>query len=306
MKKQPTRDLIGYGDAPPRANWPGDARLALNIVVNYEEGAEYCVLNGDGRPETALSDLSGLEPRPGIRILNIEQVYEYGSRIGFWRVLRTLQERRLPFTINAVGLALEQNPKAAEAIAAADCDVQSHAWRWIDYQDVGEDEERRHIALCVEAIARLTGERPLGWYTGRPSLNTRRLVVEEGGFLYDSDCYNDELPYWSNDFGRPHLILPYCLDTNDSRFTRAQGFDLGEEFFVYLRDTFDCLYGEGGDRPTMMTVGLHGRLVGRPGRIAGLARFLDHVMTHDRVWICRRNQIAKHWIAEHPYQADTA
>ena len=304
MEREPRRDLIGYANDPPRADWPGGAHLALNLVINYEEGAEYCVLNGDGRPETALSDLSGLEPVPGTRILNIEQVYEYGSRIGFWRVLRTLEARQLPFTVNAVGLALEQNPAAARAIAAADCDVQPHAWRWIDYQYLGEDEERRHIAQCVETIARLTGERPLGWYTGRPSLNTRRLVVEEGGFLYDSDCYNDELPYWTTDFGRPHLILPYCLDTNDSRFTRAQGFDLAEEFFTYLRDTFDCLYAEGAQRPAMMTVGLHGRLVGRPGRIAGLARFLDHVMAHDHVWICKRNDIARHWIETHPFRAD--
>ncbi len=302
MPPTPQRDLIGYGNRPPHANWPGGARLALNIVVNYEEGAEYCLLNGDQRPETALSDLTGIEAVPGIRILNSESIYEFGSRIGFWRVLKTLQDLQLPFTVNAVGLALEQNPLAAEAIAAANCDVQSHAWRWIDYQDMDEAEERRHVARCIETIARLTGERPLGWYTGRPSLNTRRLVVEEGGFLYDSDCYNDELPHWTTDFGRPHLILPYCLDTNDSRFTRAQGFDLAEEFFVYLRDSFDCLYGEGAERPAMLTVGLHGRLVGRPGRISGLARFLDHVLGHDDVWICQRNQIARHWISEHPYR----
>jgi len=301
MAQGPGRDLIGYGTHSPQPDWPGGARLALNIVVNYEEGAENCLLNGDAGPETLLSDLSGLESVPGTRILNIESVYEYGSRVGFWRVLGVLRERALPFTINAVGLALERSPTAAAAIAEADCDVQAHGWRWIDYQYMGEAEERRHIGLCVEAIARLTGERPLGWYSGRPSLNTRRLVVEEGGFLYDSDAYNDELPYWTRDFGRPHLVLPYCLDTNDSRFTRAQGFDLAEQFFVYLRDTFDCLYAEGAEQPKMMTVGLHGRLVGRPGRIAGLSRFLDHAMAHERVWICKRNDIARHWIERHPW-----
>ena len=215
-------------------------------------------------------------------------------------MLRAFQSRGLPCTINAVGLALEQNPKAAAAIATADVDVQSHGWRWIDYQFVGEDEERRHIHNCVATITRLTGSRPLGWYTGRPSLNTRRLVVEEGGFLYDSNAYNDDLPYWSNDCGRPHLILPYCLDTNDSRFTRAQGFDLAEQCFAYFRDSFDCLYREGAVGGKMLTIGLHGRLIGRPGRIAALERFLDHVLAHDGVWICKRIEIARHWIERHP------
>ncbi len=303
MPDAPSRDLIGYAGRPPDPDWPGGARIALNFVLNYEEGAEYCLLNGDAFPETSLSDLSGLEPLPGTRHLNIESAYEYGSRVGFWRILRVFQERGLPFTINAVGLALEQNPRAAEAIAVADADVQSHAWRWIDYQFVGEAEEREHIRKCVETIERLTGARPLGWYSGRPSLNTRRLVVEEGGFLYDSDAYNDDLPYWNCDHGRPHLVIPYSLDANDSRFTRAQGFNRADDFFSYVKDAFDCLYAEGEHAGKMLSVGLHCRLVGRAGRIAGLTRFLDHVQRHDRVWICKRLEIARHWIARHPYTA---
>ncbi len=301
MNPGPSRDLIGYGQKRPQADWPGGARLALNLVLNYEEGAEYCLLNGDKVPETLLSDLSGLEPIPGVRHLNIESAYEYGSRVGVWRILKTLEARGHAFTVNAVGLALEQNPEAAAAIAAANCDVQSHAYRWIDYQFMAEAEERDDIRKAIAAIERLTGTRPLGWYTGRPSLNTRRLVVEEGGFLYDSDSYNDDLPYWTNDFGRPHLVLPYCLDTNDSRFTRAQGFNLAEEWASYMRDCFDCLYGEGADSPRMMTVGLHCRLIGRPGRIAAFQRFLDHVEKHADVWVCQRLEIARHWIAVHPF-----
>jgi putative urate catabolism protein len=301
MIEGPPRDLIGYGARPPHAAWPGGARLALNLVVNYEEGAEYCLLNGDPHSETILSDLSGLTPRRGGRELNIESAYEYGSRAGLWRILRLLEGRRLPYTVYAVGQALEQNPEAAAAIAAADCDVVSHAWRWIDYQEVPEEEERDHVRRCVAAIERLTGARPVGWYTGRPSLNTRRLVVEDGGFLYDCDAYNDDLPYWTLVAGKPHLVICHTLDNNDSRFSRAQGFDLAEEFFTYIRDGFDWLYAEGAEAPKMMTVAVHCRLIGRPGRIAGLARFLDHVQRHDDVWICQRQAIARHWIAQHPY-----
>jgi len=270
-------------------------------VVNYEEGAEYCVLNGDAHSETILSDLSTLEPRWGGRELNIESGYEYGSRCGIWRVLRLLEDRGIAFTTYAVGLALEQNPDAAAAIGAANCDVVSHAWRWIDYHDMAEDEERDHIRRCVETIERLTGARPIGWYTGRPSPNTRRLVVEEGGFLYDSDAYNDDLPYWTEVAGQPHLVICHTHDNNDSRFARAQGFTLAEEFFTYIKDAFDWLYAEGAEAPKMMTVAVHCRLIGRPGRIAGLARFLDHVQRQDDVWICRRGEIARHWIANHPH-----
>ncbi len=301
MSAEPPRDLIGYGASPPDPAWPGGARLALNLVVNYEEGAEYCLLNGDDRSETILSELGGLAPLQGARDLNMESNYEYGSRAGFWRVLRLFQERGLPFTTYAVSLALEQNPRAAAAIAAADCDVVAHGWRWIDYREVAEATEREHIARSVATIEHLTGARPLGWYTGRPSANTRRLVVEDGGFLYDSDAYNDELPYWTHVGGRSHLIICHTLDCNDSRFSRAQGFDLAEHFATYMTDTFDTLYAEGARSPKLLTVAVHGRLIGRPGRIAGLARFLDHVARHDKVWVCKRENVARHWIARHPY-----
>lgn len=300
----PTRDLAGYGRTLPRADWPGDARVAVNLVLNFEEGAEYSVLNGDAHSETILSDLGGLTPLQGERDLNIESLYEYGSRIGVWRILRTLEERRLPFTVYAVGQALEANPDAAAAFAAADCDVVSHGWRWIDYRTVPAEVERAHIGRCVETITRLTGRRPIGWYTGRPSANTRRLVVEEGGFLYDCDAYNDDLPYWVEVEGKPHLVICHSFDCNDSRFSRGQGFDVADDFFTYLKDTFACLYEEGAERPRIMTIGLHCRLVGRPGRIAGLARFLDYATSHDRVWFCRRDAIAQHWIEHHPHGRD--
>jgi allantoinase len=296
------RDLIGYGARPPDPAWPRSARLAFNLVVNYEEGAEYCVLNGDARSESILSDLAMVEPRWGERDLNMESGYEYGSRCGLWRVLRLLEEREFAFTTYAVGQALEHNPEAAAAIAAADCDVVSHAWRWIDYHGMAADEERAHIRRSVDTIARLIGTRAVGWYTGRPSLNTRRLVVEEGGFLYDCDAYNDDLPYWTVVAGKPHLVICHSFDHNDSRFARAPGFVLADDFFTYVRNAFDWLYAEGAEAPKMMTVAVHCRLIGRPGRIAGLARLLDHVQRHNDVWICQRGEIARHWIATHPYQ----
>lgn len=294
------RDLIGYAGDPPFADWPGGARIAVNFCVNYEEGAEYCLLNGDDQHETLFTDLGAMEALAGERHLNIESAYEYGSRVGFWRILEVLTKRRLKFTVNAVGLALEQNPAAAEAIARADCDIQAHAWRWIDYQFVEEETEREHIRLCVDTIQRLTGARPLGWYTGRPSLNTRRLVVEEGGFLYDSDSYNDDLPYWTHQYGSPHLVLPYSLDTNDSSFTRPIGFSTADEAVRYWCDSFERLLREGQSRPKMMTIGLHGRIIGRPGRIGALERFLDHLDRRDGVWVCRRVDIARHWMERHP------
>ncbi len=300
QQQKPGRDFVGYGGRPPDPAWPGGARLAVNLVLNYEEGAEYSLGEGDGIAESVLSDLAAAPPIEGGRNLNIESLYEYGSRVGFWRILELFRERALPFTVNAVGRALELNPRAAAAIAEADADVQSHGWRWIDYHAVPEDVEREHIAQCVETIERLVGAPPLGWYTGRPSPNTRRLVVEHGGFLYDSDAYNDDLPYWTTDYGRPHLILPYSLDCNDSRCARNQGFDHADDFFVFMRDVFDWLYREGEKTPRMMSVGLHCRLIGRPGRIAGLARFLDYLMAHDKVWICKRLEIARHWLEHHP------
>lgn len=302
MTWQPERDLLGYGATPPDPEWPAGARLAINFVLNYEEGAEYCVLNGDAHSETLLSDLSGLETLHAARNLNIESAYEYGSRVGVWRILDVFRSRALPLTVYAVGLALEQNPAIAAVIKAENYDVVCHGWRWIDYQHVDESEEREHIRRSVESVERLTGERPAGWYTGRPSLNTRRLVVEHGGFLYDSDAYNDDLPYWVLVDGKPHLVICHALDTNDSRFSRGQGFDLAEEWFVYMRDAFDWLYQEGATHPRFMTVAFHCRLIGRPGRMAALTRFLDHVQSHSDVWICKRLEVARHWIRHHPYQ----
>ena len=297
------RDLKGYGRTPPQAEWPNGARLALSIVLNYEEGAEYSVLHGDPHSESILSDLGVASPLIGARNLNIEQLYGYGSRVGIWRLLDLFGERRIPLTVYAVGMALERNPDVATAIVAAGHEVASHGWRWIDYQDMPEAEERQHISRAVATIERLTGQRPLGWYTGRPSPNTRKLVVAEGGFLYDSDAYDDDLPYWVTVDGKGHLVIPYSFDNNDSRFTRSQGFDLADEFFAYLRDGFDWLYAEGAKTPRMMSVGLHCRLIGKPGRIGGLTKFLDHVRRHDDVWLCRRVDIARHWHARHPYGA---
>lgn len=292
----PSRDLIGYGASPPDAGWPDGARVAVNFCLNYEEGAERHIDHGDGVSEHILADVMA-SPRFGGRDPSMESQYDFGARAGFWRILDCFLSRGLDFTVNAVGQALTLNPAAAEAIAKSGADLHAHGWRWIDYADVPEDVEREHIRLTVDTIRDLTGARPVGWYTGRPSLNTRRLVVEEGGFLYDSDVYNDDLPYWTHDHGCPHLVIPYSLDTNDSRFMRTSGFVTGDDFFSYNRDSFDTLYEEGG---RMMTIGLHARMIGRAGRIGGLKRLLDHMMAHDAVWIARREDIARHWIATHP------
>lgn len=294
------RDLIGYGRKPPDPKWPGGARIALQFVLNYEEGAENAILHGDAASEAFLSEIIGARPLVGQRNLNMESIYEYGSRAGFWRLWRLFSSRGIPLTVYAVGMALARHPEAGHAMAEAGFEVASHGWRWIDYHEVPEAEEREHIGLAVEAIERITGTPPVGWYTGRISPNTRRLVVEHGGFLYDADSYADDLPYWNFEYGRPHLIVPYTLDTNDMRFAVAQGFNSGEQFFTYLRDAFDVLYAEGAAAPKMLSVGLHCRLTGRPGRIAALARFLDHIQRHDRVWICRREEIARHWHEHHP------
>jgi putative urate catabolism protein len=299
----PPRDLIGYGANPPFADWPGGARVAVSFVMNYEEGAEYNVLNGDAHSETLLSDLYGLEPLRGLRHMNIESAYEYGSRTGFWNLMELFADRELPVTIYAVADALERNPEAAAAIKAAGYEVVSHGLRWIDYQYFSREDELRHMLASVDIIERMIGERPVGWYTGRPSPNTRQLVVETGLFEYDSDAYNDDLPYWTVVGGTPHLVVPYTLDNNDSRFTRGQGFDVGEEFFQYLKDGFDYLYAQGERRPRMMSVGLHCRMIGRPGRIGSLARFIDYVKGHDRVWLPFRRDIARHWKARHPFPA---
>ena len=300
------RDLVGYGPTPPDPQWPGRARLALQLVMNYEEGGERSVLHGDAEAESFLHEVVGGAPVRGARNLQVESVYEYGSRAGFWRLLRLFREREIKISVFAVAMALERYPDAARAIVDAGHEVVSHGWRWIDYQFVSEAVEREHLQRAVESLTKVTGTRPVGWYTGRLSPNTRRLVVESGGFLYDSDAYNDDLPYWVEVEGRPHLVIPYTLDNNDMKFGGVQGFNTGEDFFTYLKDAFDVLYAEGAEHPKMMSVGLHMRLAGRPGRAAALARFLDYVAKHDRVWICRRVDIAHHWIATHPFRPPVA
>ncbi len=299
------RDMVGYGPTPPPANWPGGARIALQFVLNYEEGGENCVLHGDPASESFLSEIVAARPIAGARHMSMESIYEYGSRVGVWRLLNLFAGYRIPLTVFAVGMALERNPRVAEAVVAAGHEICSHGWRWIDYQDVPEAVEREHLERAVEVITRLTGERPLGWYTGRTSPNTRRLVVEDGGFVYDADDYNDDLPFWTEVVGRPHLVVPYTLDVNDMRFASPQGFNCGEQYFTYLKDSFDVLYAEGERHPRMMSVGLHCRLAGRPGRFAALQRFLRHVLAHEDVWMCRRIDIARHWIQTHPCNAAT-
>lgn len=293
------RDMIGYGSRPVHPHWPSDARIAVQFVINYEEGSENCILHGDAASEAFLSEIVGAAPLPGARHMNMESIYEYGSRAGFWRLLRLFTERSMPVTVYGVAMALERNPQAVQAMLAAGWEIASHGYRWIDYQFVPEELERDHLRKAVEIHARVTGSRPLGWYLGRCSPNTRRLVVEEGGFLYDADSYSDDLPYWNTDFGRPHLVIPYTLDANDMRFATTQGFNAGDQFFAYLRDSFDVLYTEGAVQPKMLSIGLHCRLAGRPGRAAAVARFLDYVLAHPDVWVCRRIDIARHWHANH-------
>jgi putative urate catabolism protein len=294
------RDMIGYGQHPPLAQWPGDARIAVQFVVNVEEGGENCILHGDPASEAFLSEIVGAQALPGVRHYNMESIYEYGSRAGVWRILRTFKERNLPFTAFTVGMALERNPDPVLAMKAAGHEIASHGYRWIDYQHVPEEMERQHIQQAIDAHKRILGERPVGFYQGRTGPNSRRLCVEDGGFVYDSDSYADELPYWNYEYERPHLIVPYTLDANDMRFATPQGFNSGDQFFAYLRDSFDVLYREGATSPKMMSVGLHCRLVGRPGRAAALARFLDYIQQHDKVWVARRMDIAQHWATHHP------
>ena len=296
----PLRDMVGYGARPPDPKWPGDARLAVQFVINYEEGAENCILDGDSSSEAFLSEIVNAVPLVGARNMNMESIYEYGSRAGFWRLHRIFTGRGVPVTVYGVALALSRNPDAVAAMLASDWEIASHGLRWIDYQDVPERIEREHLERAIALHEEVTGERPLGWYTGRMSEQTRRLVVEAGGFLYDADSYADDLPYWVEELGRPHLVVPYTLDNNDMRFSQVQGFNSGDQFFAYLRDAFDVLYREGEESPKMMSVGLHCRLVGRPGRAASLERFLDYVLGHEHVWVCRRLDIARHWHQTHP------
>ena len=292
------RDLIGYGATPPDPRWPGGAKVAVQFVVNYEEGGENSVLYGDQGSEAFLSEMVGAQSHTGMRAMAMESLYEYGSRAGFWRLHRLFAERGVPLTVFGVAKALEANPAAVEAMLAAGWEIASHGYRWIDYQYVPEAVEREHIARAIELHTALTGRRPQGWYQGRTSPNTARLVVEEGGFTYDADSYADDLPYYDTRFGTPQLIVPYTLDVNDMKIVAYNGFSEGEEFFRYLRDTFEQLREEGG---RMMSVGLHGRIAGRPGRARAVARFLDHELASGDAWIARRIDIAEHWRREHPF-----
>jgi putative urate catabolism protein len=293
------RNLVGYGQNPPHPQWKDQARIAVQFVINYEEGGENCILHGDSASEAFLSEIVGAAPFQGMRHMNMESCYEYGSRAGFWRLYRMFTSRGIPTTVYGVAMALERNPEAVAAMKAANWEIASHGYRWIEYKDLSEAAEREHLKLAIDIHTRVTGSRPLGWYTGRSSENTDKLVIEEGGFLYSSDSYADDLPYWVNTDKEPHLIIPYTLDNNDMRFATPQGFNSGDQFFAYLRDAFDVLYAEGETAPKMMSVGLHCRLVGRPGRAAALMRFLDYVQQHDRVWLCRRIDIARHWHEHH-------
>ena len=303
------RDLTGYGRTPPHPQWPGNARVAVQFVLNYEEGGENSVLHGDAGSEQFLSEMSNPPPFAD-RHLSMESIYEYGSRVGVWRILREFETRGLPLTVFGVAMALQRHPEVTAAFVELGHEIACHGWRWISYQGVDEATEREHMRLGMQAIEQLTGQRALGWYTGRDSPNTRRLVADFGGFAYDSDYYGDDLPFWmkvrkTNGAVVPHLVVPYTLDCNDMRFSLPQGFAQAEDFFTYLRDSFDALYAEGDTAPKMMSVGMHCRLLGRPGRIVALQRFLDHVQKHDRVWVCRRIDIARHWKQNHPFKGES-
>jgi putative urate catabolism protein len=295
--------MVGYGANPPDPQWPGKARIAVQFVLNYEEGAEANVLHGDPASESFLSEMVGAAPIPGMRHMSMESLYEYGSRAGFWRLHRLFTELDVPLTVYGVAIAMARNPAAVDAMLDAGWEVATHGYRWINYQHASIELEREHMALAIDLHKSLTGERPLGWYQGRTSPNTARLVVEDGGFVYDADSYADDLPYYDAQHGKPQLIVPYTLDTNDMRFAAPQGFNSGDQFFTYLKDAFDSLYAEGETAPKMLSIGLHCRIVGRPARIAALRRFIEHVQGHDRVWIAQRIDIARHWLASHPYAA---
>ena len=299
MSKKYPRNMIGYGSKEPKVVWPNNAKLALQIVLNYEEGAENNVLHGDKHSETFLSEIIGAQAIKD-RHINMESMYEYGSRRGFWRLHKLFQEKKIPVTIFGVAMALERNPEVCEAIKNGDYEVASHGWRWIDYQKVKKNVEKKDMKLAIKTLKKIFGERPLGWYTGRCSPNTRDLVFEDGGFLYDSDSYSDDLPYWEYKKNKKQLIIPYTLDNNDMRFATNQGFNSGDQFYTYLKDSFDALYEEGKTAPKIMSVGLHCRLIGRPGRFQSLKKFIDYVLKFDDVWICKRIDIAKHWIKNYP------
>ncbi len=291
------RDLCGYGSRVPVADWPDDARIAVQFVINYEEGAENCVLHGDAHSEAFLSEIIGAKPIENQRHMNMDSLYEYGARAGFWRLHRLFSERDPPVTVFGVAMALERNPAVVAAMQAANWEIASHGYRWIDYQSVDETTEREHLRKAIEIHTDVTGERPLGWYLGRCSPRSHRLIAEDGGFVYNADSYSDDLPYWDQSHSTPQLMVPYTLDANDMRFATPQGFNSGQQFHDYLKDSFDVLYAEGS---RMMSIGLHCRIAGRPGRAAALARFLDYVAEHEKTWVARRIDIAKHWREFHP------
>ena len=299
MSKKYPRNMIGYGSNEPKVVWPNNAKLALQIVLNYEEGGENNILHGDKHSETFLSEIIGAQAFKD-RHINMESMYEYGSRRGFWRLHKLFKEKKIPITIFGVAMALERNPEVCEAIKNGNYEIACHGWRWIDYQNVKKSTEKKDMKLAIKTIKKIFGKRPLGWYTGRCSPNTRDLVFEDGKFLYDSDSYSDDLPYWEYKKNKKQLIIPYTLDNNDMRFATNQGFNSGDQFYTYLKDSFDTLYEEGKTNPKMMSVGLHCRLIGRPGRIQSLKKFLDYALKFNDVWICKRIDIAKHWIKNYP------
>ncbi|TMM47096.1 allantoinase PuuE [Colwellia ponticola] len=293
------RDMKGYGQETPKVTWPNKAKVAVQFVINYEEGAENCILHGDAASETFLSEIIGAQPFVNERHMNMESFYEFGSRAGFWRLHKLFTDRDLPVTVFGVAMAMQRNPEAVNAMLKADWEIASHGYRWIDYQKVSIETEREHLKKAIAIHEEMTGEKPKGWYLGRMSENTRQLVIDEGSFLYDADSYADDLPYYVEGNEKPHLIVPYTLDINDMRFASPQGFNSGDQFFSYLKDSFDTLYAEGADAPKMMSIGLHCRIIGRPGRFASLVRFLDYIEQFDDVWVCRRQDIAEHWLKHH-------
>lgn len=295
------RDLVGYGANPPQANWPNKAKIAVQFVLNYEEGGENCVLHGDEHSEIFLSEIVGAQAYPE-RHMSMESIYEYGSRAGFWRLYNLFQRYNVPITVFGVTMAMQRNPDAVNAMLEANWEIASHAMRWIHYQDMPEDQERKLIEASIQLHQALTGEKPKGWYTGRTSPNTLKLISERDDILYCADSYADDLPYYDTNYEKPLLIVPYTLDTNDMRFATPQGFNSGEQFYQYLKDAFDVLYAEGESAPKMLSIGLHCRIIGRPARMAALQRFIEYIQNHDNVWLCTREQIAEHWLSLHPYK----
>ena len=298
MKNKYPRNMLGYGSNPPKVTWPNNSKIAVQFVLNYEEGGENSILHGDKSSEIFLSEIIGAKAIKG-RHINMESLYEYGSRVGFWRIHRLFKKYNLPLTIFGVGMALERNLEICKEIKNSNYEIASHGWRWIDYQNVSKSVEKKHMQKAIGSIKKIFGNRPVGWYTGRCSPNTLDLVIDDGGFLYCSDTYSDDLPYWEIKSGKKQLMIPYTLDNNDMKFLTNQGFNSGEQFFNYLKDSFDTLYEEGNDNPKMMSIGLHCRIIGKPGRIQSLKRFLDYITSLDKVWICKREEIANHWIRNH-------